>query len=276
MKPFDSYFGGKAGAGTYQTIINQLPPHKLYIEPFVGGGAIFRHKRPAVRSLIGDRDPAVAQKWIAAGVPEVDSVLRIWDSDKPLGPQFYPDSARTMLAMFDMVLDSPDTLIYLDPPYVLSTRKSGSRYNFEMDDVDHVQLLGIVKGYQDAMIAISGYPSALYEEHLADWRRIEFKSQTRSGASATEYLWMNYPEPTELHDYKYLGANYRERENIAKMTRNMRRKIENLSPLLQRKVLTELLDQVSPNQAVVDQIQAGQEVNDALEYGRAMAHYLDS
>lgn len=39
-KPFETYFGGKAGSGTYQTIINQIPPHRVYIEPFVGGGAI--------------------------------------------------------------------------------------------------------------------------------------------------------------------------------------------------------------------------------------------
>lgn len=35
-----SYFGGKAQDGVYQTIINQIPPHQIYIEPFLGGGAI--------------------------------------------------------------------------------------------------------------------------------------------------------------------------------------------------------------------------------------------
>ena len=31
---------------------------------------------------------------------------------------------------------------------------------------------------------------------------------------ATEWLWMNYPEPLELYDYRYLGKNFRERERI--------------------------------------------------------------
>jgi DNA adenine methylase len=32
------YPGGKSGAGVYQTIINLMPPHTVYIEPFLGGG----------------------------------------------------------------------------------------------------------------------------------------------------------------------------------------------------------------------------------------------
>ena len=40
------YPGGKAGAGVYQTIINLMPPHDVYIEPFLGGGAVMRLKRP--------------------------------------------------------------------------------------------------------------------------------------------------------------------------------------------------------------------------------------
>ena len=42
-----AYAGGKGGPGVYQKIINLMPPHEVYIEPFVGGGAIMRLKRPA-------------------------------------------------------------------------------------------------------------------------------------------------------------------------------------------------------------------------------------
>ena len=44
-----TYPGGKAGAGVWQRIINQMPPHRLYVEPFVGAGAVLRAKRPAER-----------------------------------------------------------------------------------------------------------------------------------------------------------------------------------------------------------------------------------
>ena len=42
-----SYPGGKNGAGVYQKIISLMPPHDVYIEPFLGGGAVMRLKRPA-------------------------------------------------------------------------------------------------------------------------------------------------------------------------------------------------------------------------------------
>src|SRR5688572_3474999 len=33
-----AYPGGKGAAGVHQRVINQIPSHKLYIEPFLGAG----------------------------------------------------------------------------------------------------------------------------------------------------------------------------------------------------------------------------------------------
>ena len=51
------YPGGKGGAGVYQTIINNIPPHDTYIETHLGGGNILERKRPAARSVGIDVDP---------------------------------------------------------------------------------------------------------------------------------------------------------------------------------------------------------------------------
>ncbi|MGJ8626091.1 MAG: hypothetical protein ACSHXB_03935 [Sulfitobacter sp.] len=40
-----TYPGGKNGGGAYQRIINHMPPHRFYIEPFLGSGAVLRNKR---------------------------------------------------------------------------------------------------------------------------------------------------------------------------------------------------------------------------------------
>lgn len=57
----EMYPGGKNGAGVYQTIINQLPPHDTYIEPFLGSGAVLRMKKPARASIAIDADADVVR-----------------------------------------------------------------------------------------------------------------------------------------------------------------------------------------------------------------------
>lgn len=46
------YPGAKAAPGVYQAIINEIPPHRVYVEAFVGGGAILLRKRPAEASIV--------------------------------------------------------------------------------------------------------------------------------------------------------------------------------------------------------------------------------
>src|SRR5271154_4598059 len=57
------YPGGKNGAGVYQTIINLIPPHAVYIEPFLGGGAVMRLKRPAAVNVGLDLDAGAVRRF---------------------------------------------------------------------------------------------------------------------------------------------------------------------------------------------------------------------
>jgi len=61
----------------------------------------------------------------------------------------------------------------------------------------------------------------------------------------TEYLWCNYPAPTALHDYRYLGKDFRERERerIKRMTARWVNRLQAM-PLLQRQALQAALAQV--------------------------------
>lgn len=87
--------------------------------------------------------------------------------------------------------DSPDTVFYIDPPYVHATRKSlRHKYIHEMNDADH-QLLAQTVSQIEGMAIISGYDSELYRQLYAGWR-VETKSNTTNGNStATEYLWIS-------------------------------------------------------------------------------------
>lgn len=53
--------GGKGGA--YQKLINLMPPHDVYIETHLGGGAVIRNKRPARSNLGIEIDSEVVEMW---------------------------------------------------------------------------------------------------------------------------------------------------------------------------------------------------------------------
>ncbi len=104
--------------------------------------------------------------------------------------------------------DSPDTLFYVDPPYVHGSRDiSGNgklprhTYEFEMTDRDHIQLLDQLRTI-DGMVVLSGYPSALYDEVLSDWQRVERVALADGARERTEVLWIN-PACAERRDAEH-------------------------------------------------------------------------
>ena len=46
------YPGAKGGAGVWQRIISQMPPHELYVEAFAGSAQVLFRKRPAASSIL--------------------------------------------------------------------------------------------------------------------------------------------------------------------------------------------------------------------------------
>lgn len=88
--------------------------------------------------------------------------------------------------------DAEDTLFYVDPPYVMSSRGDvEADYRHEMTDDDHRALaaqLKMVKG----KVLLSGYHSPLYDELYDDWERVERAALADGGRKRTEVLWMNF------------------------------------------------------------------------------------
>lgn len=227
--PIKSYFGGKSGAGTYQTIINQIPPHDTYISGFLGCDAILRRKKPANHNIGFDLDPSIIKTWQSANFPTSNLNLQ--------NLTLYNHSFIDTDVLANVI--NQNTFIYLDPPYPMNSRKnSRATYNHEMTDKEHQRLLDKVK-WLPCPVAISTYPNDLYLSALYNWRKIEFQSNTRNGM-ATEWLLMNYPEPTQLHDYSYLGDNFKKREKIKNKFSSLTSKIANLSTLERAMLLNHL------------------------------------
>lgn len=87
--------------------------------------------------------------------------------------------------------DGPDTLHYVDPPYVLTTRSDqGVDYAHEMTDQDHERLLIFLRGLS-GMVVLSGYPSPKYDATMHDWWRVERKAFADGASERTEVLWIN-------------------------------------------------------------------------------------
>lgn len=247
-KPFKSYNGGKESDGTFQKIINLMPPHDIYIEAFLGNGAIFRNKKPAYISSIGiDLDTAVVRQW---------RIIGLSDLTRPGGITLINMDAISWLQTFESISSilknmGIRVLIYLDPTYPLSTWKCQSKmYKHQLTDEDHIRLLTVAR-YIDANIIISSYPNELYNETLKDWCTIEFTAMTRGG-TATEKVWYNYPTPTELHDYRYIGNDYREREQLKGIVSRNVRKFKNLPDIQRNAIINELQKQkiISPGRAL--------------------------
>jgi DNA adenine methylase len=91
--------------------------------------------------------------------------------------------------------DHPNTLFYLDPPYLGETRKRKSEdaYAWEMASPEsHIAFLNAAKLLQGIPL-ISGYASDLYEEHLEKfgWTRMAYSARINGSQTALECLWLS-------------------------------------------------------------------------------------
>jgi len=123
----------------------------------------------------------------------------------------YPDGLRAIIGRFRGVVienrpahevmaqhDGPETLHYADPPYLPETRSDKSRrgkagyhaYSHELSAGGHAALLEFLKTLT-GMVVLSGYPSAMYDDALKDWRRVEKKALADGAMPRTEVLWIN-------------------------------------------------------------------------------------
>ena len=114
-----------------------------------------------------------------------DKLLRV--AERLMGVQIEHRDALKVIQSYD----TPDTLFYVDPPYLMETRKSGSGYAFETDRDWHAQMFAALSAIA-GMAIVSGYPSALYREtyEAAGWRREDRQALTQRGM-AIESLWIS-------------------------------------------------------------------------------------
>jgi len=134
------------------------------------------------------------------------------------------------------------TFVYCDPPYPHSTRGK-TRYNYELSDNDHIDLLKIIKSL-DCLVAISTYPNDMYSEALSNWRVVGYESVKRSGEVGKELLYMNYEKPEILHDDSYLGDNANNRQDIKRRLTRTKNRILKWDVQERLKLMREIFSQL--------------------------------
>ena len=87
--------------------------------------------------------------------------------------------------------DSADTLHFVDPPYVLSTRSDPSKdYAHELTNDDHAELLAFLRERAGAVM-LCGYPCPMYDDALPGWTRLDRAALADGARERVECLWLN-------------------------------------------------------------------------------------
>lgn len=132
-------------------------------------------------------------------------ILTIWDKQ--------PDLLLTAASRFKKVLienrdairvmedhDRPETLFFVDPPYIFSTRSTGGKaYKHEMTNKQHIDLVENLKTLQGKVI-LCGYENEIYDG--LGWQKVT-KPVSASGQNGSvqreEVLWIN-PQAEKQQD----------------------------------------------------------------------------
>lgn len=220
-RPVLRWHGGKWKLAPW--IMAHLPAHRCYVEPFGGAGSVLLRKPRAYAEVYNDlddevvglfrvlREPAQAARLVEqlALTPfartefsEAYQLTEDWRN--------YPEALAAIVERLRGVIienrdarevmakhDGPATVHYVDPPYVADTRSPANKYDqkwrmyrHELTDEDHAELIGFLQQL-DGMVVLSGYAHPIYDQQLADWRRIETKAYADGARERTEVLWLN-------------------------------------------------------------------------------------
>ena len=279
-QPIKSY-GGKH----YLTklLLQLIPPHEVYCEPFAGGAALFWAKEPSPVEVLNDIDFRIVAfyrclrnenlwrklqemceltPYSRAEFYSVREKLKKYLGDPRKVDEFSDDELlelawafyvfnrqsfsaaianpawsfpkkskgvtlrafRSTIAEFEhfhlrlrnVVIecddainvikryDTPQTLFFVDPPYLPETLNTPKNYLFQMTEEQHRNLLETLRKVQGKVL-LTHPKCPLYKEMLSDWQVIEVAYRNTSaigkgseGAKVKDAIWRNYDEHVKV------------------------------------------------------------------------------
>ena len=251
------YHGGKWKLAPW--ILRHLPQHRVYVEPFGGGGSVLLQKPRSYAEVYNDLDGEIVNlfrvareqgealasaceltpfaraefdlAYEPAGDPLEQARRTLVRSFMGFGSagisgqvtgfrssvtrsyttpasdwMHYPAHLRAVVQRLRGVVienrdaldvmshhDGADTVHYVDPPYVHSTRGMRTRapaYRHEMIDQQHRELAAHLAGLR-GMVVVSGYRCDLYDELFDGWQRIDAAAHADGARDRVESLWLS-------------------------------------------------------------------------------------
>lgn len=273
-RPVLRWHGGKWKLAPW--IIANLPPHRIYVEPFGGAASVLLRKDRSYAEVYNDLDEDVVNLFRVLRDPLSAAALREAIKLTPFARAEhqgayeasadaierarqlvvlsfmgfgsnghnrrrktgfrsnsnrsgttpardwanYPDNVEAFTERLAGVVienrdaislmhqhDTPETLHYVDPPYLPETRSQGNKYDLthaggmyahELTTEDHKRLLDALRGLA-GMVVLSGYPAPLYDDALPEWQRVERAAHADGAQDRTEVLWLNPAAATRNH-----------------------------------------------------------------------------
>jgi DNA adenine methylase len=92
--------------------------------------------------------------------------------------------------------DSPTTLFYVDPPYLLDKVSSMRLYKHTMTVEQHVELLTMLRALKGKVV-VSMYEHPVYDKGLRGWKKVTRRFRVDRGRWRVECLWLNPAVATE-------------------------------------------------------------------------------
>ena len=143
----------------------------------------------------------------------ISASVNVWLRGIEMLPEIH---ARLMMVQIEQAdwrrilerYDDPQAFMYLDPPYVLSTR-SRTRYPSDITEADHVEMVDRLLAMKSKVL-LSGYRHPVYDPlEAAGWKRLDIQTACHSAGSTkatgilgdgsrleaqarTESVWCNY------------------------------------------------------------------------------------
>jgi len=209
-----NYPGQKNIPGLIQKIINNIPECSVFYELYAGSAEVSK-----IVSVGSTSKPMIFLNDINPDVNTYFTVLQ--------GAIFSNKDALDLLQSKVLSLASTDTFIFIDPPYLHTTRPNNTRlYKFEMTQEQHEQMLLAVLELNCNIMVI--HPDCeLYNKYLCTYRQVKLKIRYNNKTSI-EKLYMNYPLPDKLQVKQYTGADCWDRQRIKRKGDRLIEKINKL------------------------------------------------